>query len=539
MEINKNETYNKKNEEDKKFGVNFFSITTPATFISAEELGKALNEDSNKISKGLGFSEIHLPTFSTSNVTMTADVLYDFIKSIAEDKKQSEKFFDEPIKEIYFATESNDDLSRPEVSVALSIVYSKLLSEDEHKYRPYIETFKRSEVKQVTFACAGGGLSLTDAVSRSALAYKLGRKESAIVITSDTAVYDAKRAPKAETTQGAATALLWITSDPALESIDYVTGFSAFNLPFSDFTKFGDRTPKVYGVFSERGYVYGAAEVVMDIERKFKKNNKKLTDLDFLIAHVPFPKQAIYFATFLFEHHIKTNQKEFFEELQKRIGSDPLSYNHFVDIMDKKFKSFDQSKHGSIVDYISNDEEITAFWKWLAKIREINKSNGEFKIKEFENFLRRYNIPDALELPSHVGNSYTSSVIISNASLLNSFIKKGVKEAKKGIIISYGSGKVIVGIPIEINIKNSNNLHINNIENNTIPLKASQYELIHDNLIKGDAARTIVDINLLEIDKKLLEKLPDGFHLLRRYEDGTADAVYVKNNKIEEIKPRY
>jgi len=523
--------------KSREVGINFLSVTAPQTAFNYTELAKALNEEKTKILRGLGFSEIRLPTFSVSNLTMTADVLYDFIKSVAEDKEMYQKFISEPPKVLYYATESNDDPSRPEVSAALSLVYSKLLNENADKYRIFVETLKNVEVKQVTFACAGGGLSLTDAVSRVALSDYLRKPISAIVITSDTAVYDPKKAPKAETTQGAATTLSWITTDPALESIDYELGFYSYNLPFPDFTKFGSRTPKVYGVFSERGYVFGAAKVVEQIEEELKKRNKNIDSIDVLLAHVPFPKQAIYFARFLFEHYTKNNRKEFFEELQHidNIGPDPISYNRFTEIIDDIINNFRGEKEQDIVKHISEDKKINEFWKWLAKLGEQDRETGEFKLKEFGDFIKRFYIMDALELPSVVGNSYTSSLFVSNASLLKNLIKKNINN-KNGIAIFYGSGKALVGVPFKINIKNSNNLHINIKEPSY--LQASQYEVIHNNLLKGDAARTVVDYDLTELDEKLIGKLPDGFHITRRYDDGTTDAIYVLNGKKEAIKPR-
>jgi 3-hydroxy-3-methylglutaryl CoA synthase len=528
------------NSKNKEVGINFLSVSAPKTAFDYKELGLALNEEPEKILKGLGFEEIRLPSFSVSNITMVADILYDFIKSVADDDDLYEKFINERPKTIYYATESNDDPSRPELSEAFSILYSKLLDEDEKKYRIFIDILKNSEVKQVTFACAGGGLALTDAVSRVALADKLGRRESAIVITSDTAVYDSKKAPKAETTQGAATTLSWITIQPELESINYEIGFSAFNLPFPDFTKFGSRTPKVYGLFSERGYVYGASKVIEQIEENYKKVGKNIKSINVLLAHVPFPKQAIYLARFLFEHYIKNNKKEIFEAIQKRvdIGPDPLSYNKFTDLIDKKFREFKGDKEQDIIKYISEDNDINDIWKWLGKVGAQDRESGKFKLNEFNEFIEFLHIMDALELSSKTGNSYTSSLFVSNASLLQNLIKENDAKDKEGVAIFYGSGKVIVGVPFKINVENERNLHIN-IKEDTIYLKASQYNLIHDNLIKGDAARTIVDYNLVELDKKILGKLTDGFHLLRRYDDGTSDAVYIKDGKISNIKPRY
>ncbi|MGC8688350.1 MAG: hypothetical protein ACP5RQ_03060, partial [Candidatus Micrarchaeia archaeon] len=64
--------------KNKAVGINFLSVLAPKTALDYKELGLALNVEPDKILKGLGFKEIRLPSFSVSNLTMVADVFYDF-----------------------------------------------------------------------------------------------------------------------------------------------------------------------------------------------------------------------------------------------------------------------------------------------------------------------------------------------------------------------------------------------------------------------------------------------------------------------------
>ena len=399
-----------KRTDTPRIGIDSIVISAPQTNFSSEELGKAIGVDPERISEGLGIEKTRLPIFSQSNVTMVADAIYLFIKNL-EKNGSLEDLLDAPPKNIYFATESNDDYSRPEAEVALGLIYSKLLSENDVFYKPYVDLFKHAELKQTTFACAGVGLVLSDAVANIKTSSDLGRLESAIILSVDTAVYDSVRAPNAEMTQGSGATLMWIKKDPKLIDVDYTFGYGRFNMPYPDFTKFGINTPKVYGRFSEIGYVYAVAQAFEDLERNSKDKEDFLKGIDAFVSHVPFPKQAIYFASFLWEHYMKVYDKKMFEDLQNRddLGVSPLNGNSLVELITKKIEDFRGLNENDLIGYITNDKEIKDYWNWLKRLRTQ---------KEFSDFLDRFNIKSALKLPSIVGNSYTGSTVMAMASLL-------------------------------------------------------------------------------------------------------------------------
>ncbi len=544
-----------------KIGINMMGVYAPETYFTSTELSKVIGEAEGKISVGLGIKKARLPTFSQSNATMAANALYKFIKMVESDTAQKQKFFEEPPTSIFFATESNADFSRPEGSVALGLVYAKLLDEDEERYRPYVEALKMAEMEQVTFACAGAGLSISNAVNSVYTNAALGKSTSALIISADTAVYDSKRAPHAEATQGAAASFMWITKNPALIRINYEMGFGGFNLPFPDFSKFGEDNPMVHGKFSEIGYVGGAALALLQIEHKFgymakstypigayetiKGLNANIAEdqsfMDmpnvFFVSHVPFPKQAIYFASFLYEHYMRTSHNNEFTEMQKRpdLGQNPLKNEGFTEMFSRKIKEFRGLKEEDIVSYIENDNEISAYWEWLGKLR---------KQPEFKEFLDHLRINDALKLPAEVGNSYTNSTIIAMASLLDSLNEQNYKGGMNGAAVFFGSGFVTKAMSCTIDAKIEDirkNLSISIKGNEGIPLEAARYKQIHNALIKGDAKRSRIgqDENLVERDIKFLRgRLPEGFLMKRRNDDGTWEAEFVENGIRQELKPR-
>ncbi|MCL4404475.1 hypothetical protein M1583_00600 [Candidatus Marsarchaeota archaeon] len=544
-----------------KIGINKLVVEAPQTYFSYVEIANALNArkqnakrqmDPEKIRVGLGIEKMRLPTYSQGNVTMAANALYSFIKNVDSDFESREKFFTEKPTSIYFATESNPDFSRPEVEVALGLVYSKLLEENEKRYRPYVEVLKNCGIQQNTFACAGAGLALSSAVGEIYTGNSVGMKNSAIIISADTAVYENSRAPGAEATQGSSSTLMWITTDPNLVSVNYQMGYGRFNMPFPDFTKFGYDTPFVHGKFSEKGYVYAVAMAMVDLESKMESTlleqgfgmeealrasyAEYYKSMKFFVSHVPFPKQAIYFASFLFEHYLKSENPKLFAELQKRgaLGASPLGEKGMVELLTKKFVEFKGRRDIDIVSYIENDAEINAYWEWLGKLR---------KQPEFDLFVEKLQIKRALEIPSQVGNSYTGSTIVAMASLL----KNGdYKTGDRGICVFFGSGMVAMAYPLEIRASQSasgKDLIISLDNKPDIQMGMRDYEGLHRALAKGDAKRSMRSSNsrnLVEKDMKLLRgKLPEGFLIRRRNSNGTWEAEYVENGKRQTLRPRF
>ncbi len=511
-----------------------------------EMIIKAAPVNESKMRKGIGIETIRLPGFSESNATFVADSIYDFVKGVVGDKAALKKLTAEPVKSIYFGTESNPDRSRPELEVALMLAFSKLLAEDEKRYRPIVEMFRHARVVPITYACVGGVISLHEATTRVRLACDNGSPESSVVISADTAYYNVKKAPGAEVTQGAAATLMWVTRDPEFVEISEKSG--NFHMTLSDFTKFVDEMPYVHGKFSEIVYVYTVGRALENLEGELGAGKSRgagiLKGLDFFICHVPFPKQAIYLGSFLFVHQMKLSNPALQKEIEARpnIGPEPLDkskYSHLTDMIESKFNVFNRGpahqNENEVVKHIENDPEIKAYWDWLKKIRDA---------PEFEGFINSLNIKQALVLPSQIGNSYSSSAPVSLASLAsNAFAGAGdggVYE-RKGILAGYGSGAQATVYPIKIVAKHERVGALLKVLINTdkkFALTVQQYEELHRIHVGGDAARLTSGEDLVEKDKKFLnlEVLPQGFHVVKRNEDGTGEYVYSDGASIRPVK---
>jgi 3-hydroxy-3-methylglutaryl CoA synthase len=535
-----------------RIGINEMIISVPSLGVKAEEIVKAFHKRNGKLSKeqfdetvkndigkmtaGLGIKQARLPGFSESNVTFVANSIYEFVKRVTANPKDMEKLESEPIRTIYYASESNPDRSRPEVEESFLLVYSKLLSEGE-KNRKIVEMMKNSALVPITYACAGGGIALMDAVSNVYFSIGTGKPQSALVITADTAIYDNERAPNAEYTQGAGASLLWITKDPELVSIIYQNGRGDFHMPLSDFTKFGHETPMVHGKFSERTYVYTVAKSLEHLERG---GDVSLKDMEFFVTHVPFPKQAIYFASFLFAHYLKNYQKELFIEMQKRpeLGDETIKAGERItDLMDKKFASFNSGgavlEEHDIIQYIENDPEIDAYWNWLKRLRNQ---------KEFDQFVDSLHIKNALEIPSEVGNSYSSSAFVAFASLIKNSEELRGERGRFGILSFYGSGAIARSVSVEIHASEEivNKRLVLNMPA-AIYIDSDQYSELHKELVRGDAHRMLNGNDLIEKDKKFLksERLGKGFHIRKRNANSTGEYVYSDGEKMTQIVVRY
>ena len=514
-------------ETKSKVGIEWIGVSAPKTYVESTELGKAIDMDSEKIRKGLGNEKIRLPSFSQGNITMNANLLYKFIKSIDSSDEERMKFFSNPPSRIYYATESNSDHSRPEVETALGMVYSKLLVDDEKRYRAYVEAFKHTIPMQQTFACAGGGAALLDALN----SVYVRNGTSAIVITSDTAVYDPKKAKNAEATQGSAATLSWVTAEPKLIVIDPTMHNGAYNIPLQDFTKYGSPTPKVYGAFSEKVYVDVSANVLGQMEKDLSTSG---VGMDFFVGHVPFPKQAIYFASALFEHHMKHVRPKEFEAMQSResLGKDPLASSNLVELFDNVLSSARPKNYYELIRCIDENKEISEYWDWLKKLR---------KQPEFDEFVASLRINEALLLPSQIGNSYTSSQLVALVSLL---INKNTDKEIRGVMQYYGSGAVGLGMLADIiatKAEISGNVLVD--VGDEVALNAGQYRELHTALIRGDAERMLRKdgeiLDLIEKDREFLGRLPTGFLVRSRLDDGTPDAVYSEaDGRLIRLDPR-
>ncbi len=525
-------------------GITKMVVAAPGVGMGSDEMEKLLGFENGKIKHGLMINKMVLPGLSESNVTFVADALYSMVKGITDDSHAMDRLADAPIRSIYFATESNADRSRPEIEPSLMIVASKLIEEDEAKYRPIIDMLKNASVVPITFACVGGVLAMNEAVNRVRGSLSSDEPESALVITADTAVYDGKKAKNAEATQGAAAVAMWVSGNPELVSVMPKPGVGSFHETLSDFTKFGSETPVVYGTFSELAYIYVVSKALDQLEEHYSKSNGEfdLGGFGFFISHVPFPKQAIYFTSYLFARYLEDYEPKHLDEMQDResLGKSPMGGKSLTDLIEERLKDFNRGggkEEWEIVDWIEKDKGISDAWSWIKKLG---------KQPEFKEFIGRFHINEALALPSEIGNSYSSSAFVSLASALTRYDFSSEPESRKGIFVGYGSGAQSMAYTIDIIATPESvgrNIAIKTGNQNRIT--AEQYKVLHEELIKGDAERLISDAsggNPIEKDMEILhtEKLSEGFHVLLRKPDGTGRYAYVDGDgKVKALTIRH
>ncbi len=510
-----------KSNNSESVGISYLGVEAPYTTVSTDELAKAINQDPEKIRKGLGVNSLKWPTYSQNNSTMAAQALYNFIRKLRDDSELNHQFLANPPQRIFYSTESNSDQSRPDMMSALRMVYNKLLDDDSEN-KKYIDIFRRCDVMQVTFACAGGGLSLGSALDH----VKANEGSSAIVISADTSVYDSSRAPNAEATQGSAATIMWVTQSPRLLNLNESARTGSSNLPVSDFTKFGDHRPLVYGKFSEIMYIYLAAHAFEEVEDSYTKANGHtiLDHTDFMVTHVPFPKQAIYYNSALFAHYLRLNGQESLKSAitsREEVGKCPTNGARFTTTVSEIIDGQRNAPESKLVPAIEANPLLKDYMDWLKRLRGQPEAKG---------FAKKLHIEESLKIPSLTGNSYSSAAIVGLASTLSN---ANLDKVRRGLVVFYGSGAISRVVPLDVVAAESEKGRYMNINIGTpeevVALTAEQYKEIHEVLLKGEAKRVMpVGKDLYEEDMRFLRgRVPRGFHVRKYGEDGTSEAFYL------------
>ncbi len=263
---------------------------------------------------------------------------------------------------------------------------------------------------------------------------------------------------------------------------------------------------------------------------------------------MPFPKQAVKFAQFLYAHKLRTQNPEELERLEGQIGHDPLKeYGGFTHYISNFLKARNASEEQSLSeqDIVKELEKDTVLNKYVEWLKALSKT------EEFNQFTSKLHFTEVFENPSKIGNSYTSSIFTGLASVLGNIekISQDVGHMPRVLFIGYGSGAQAVAMMLDVPSERqvvSENLHVKLNDEN--PVSAQVYKDLHQMHITGDAHRTLVNDNLVERDmllKRLVDgvevpiKLPDGFHVIKRNSDGTGEYAFVKDGKSQPVKTRF
>jgi 3-hydroxy-3-methylglutaryl CoA synthase len=549
---------------DESVGIHRAVVWAPGVAVDASDLEKFIEFKEGHIKNGLSTNSIRLPGLSEDIVTMTANSLYTLVKGIMSSDADLEKLRKEPIKRIYMATESTNDKSRPPIEQAIELVSSKLLAESEGN-RWITDMLKSAATAGTFYACRGGGFSLNDAVMNvkgSLHAYDHEgnpRTISALLITSDIAIYNPAKAPRAEATQGSASTAMWITSNPKLERIAVEDGVGYYHDAFADFTKYGSSNPYVpSGPFSEEIFVYDCSMAISNLEREYFSIHGEpinLYALDFYAAHVPHPKQPKMLASPLILHLMRVYEPQKLNGIISKIGAEPYpDFKGFTEMLKKKIETFNAPgekfrEEWEIREALTSDSDVNSYWSWLKNFRKEPMVEAE---------MDRLHLNEAVSINRETGNTYTNAVFISNISLIKYFaehpeigmkkLKQG-KESVDGILLSYGSGAgadaFLVKIPASSIVEGGMSERIRIDIDGAVGIKDySQYRALHEAAMQEDSVSKVIpeDIDLITEDKKLLrtDRLKEGFHVNRMKATGEGAWSYIDDKgNIERVRIRH
>ncbi|EQD66750.1 Hydroxymethylglutaryl-CoA synthase, partial [mine drainage metagenome] len=413
--------------KEERVGIHRAAIWAPGVAVDASDLEKFIEFKEGHIKNGLSTNSIRLPGLSEDIVTITANSLYKLIKGIMSSDEDTERLRNEPIRRIYMATESTNDKSRPPIEQAIELVSSKLLAESEAN-RWITDMLKSAATAGIFYACRGGGFSLNDAIVnvRDSLhsrdhAHNL-RRISTLLITSDIAIYNPAKAPRAEATQGSASTAMWITSNPKLEHIATEDGVGYYHDAFADFTKYGSSNPYVpSGPFSEEIFVYDCSMAINNMQNEYMSIHGKpvnLYNLDFYAAHVPHPKQPKMLAAPLILHLMRLYKPKELDDIVSKIGTEPYPrFKGFTEMLKQKIEALNGPSEGfkeewEIREALTADSDVNSYWSWLKAFR---------KEPAVESEMDRLHLNEAVRINRETGNTYTNAVFISNISLIKYF----------------------------------------------------------------------------------------------------------------------
>ncbi|HUW72049.1 MAG TPA: hydroxymethylglutaryl-CoA synthase [Candidatus Humimicrobiaceae bacterium] len=278
------------------------------------------------------------------------------------------------VERFYIGTESDPDASKP---LGVKILNHKLgLSSVPFQYK---------------FACLGGLQALISACEYS----QANSGKPAVALSIDRSIYS-QEDPKAEVTQGCAAVAMRIEARPKILALDYQNlgqygaDIDDFKVPSSSYP-----FPQVNGALTKPAFLECQKKALENWKKKnlksLKTEKKGLLEMfDFFIMHTPFPKIVEWVAA-LFWRHEKLKQKE----------------------------------HLTLAECLKKPGLFLGYKKELDGVRET---------PEFKKFFRQKFSP-GLKYNPYIGNSYTSSIFICLAGVL----EKAEKGQQIGIN-GYGGG---------------------------------------------------------------------------------------------------
>jgi hydroxymethylglutaryl-CoA synthase len=345
----------------------------------AETFAPEKGDDPEKYTKGLGLTASSFPDSYEDIVTMGANAAKRLM-----DRKGLEP---DDIGRIDVATESSFDNSKP-ISTYIAGCLEQVYDGDFHHAN-------KGERK---FACIAGTQSIDDAYNWIRAGRNRGRK--AIVVATDTALYE--RGDAGEATQGAGAVALLIDEDPDLVEISTNQGYGSAHE--TDFLKPNQQFPSVDGKRSVQVYLARMREALEDYESVSGRVRRE--DFAYAPFHTPFPGMVRKAAALAYRHVTRDTAVE--DELAESIGRQP------------RRESFEDNGgyEEAVREYMSALKDTARYQDWYAATVE-----------------------PTLSISREVGNWYTASVHVARISALKDALENGRDlEGQHMLVASYGSG---------------------------------------------------------------------------------------------------
>jgi len=510
-----------------KAGITYIGIETTSLIVTAKTIAEHMNTAEAKVKEGLMVNQFRFPGYSDNFVTMAANNLYRFIENAYNTEELRAAIERYGIDAIYLATETSREGSKAGSALVLEIVEPVLYKEmkesnnpDKKKFLSYVlSILPYADILETKLACTAEAKTVNFVVNE----IENGSINSAVVMAPDIAIYYDPKAKNAEITQGAASTFLYMTKNPLIMRLDHKSAH--YNMPSDDFYKSNEHTPHVpSGVGSEINYVFDISSAVERYEQKFGLPKKF-----YIVSHVPFPKEAVYLASFLFMHMYR--RMGLVEEIESKLGMKEPLYGEKSSraLLAKVVSEYaDSDADEGIAKWLASNEKVKELWSFHKKLREK-------KLKEFEDFKESIGLSYSLKLPSEVGNSYNSSMWVALASLL-----LNAKEKKPVMLASYGSGsgttvrlgKMLLD-PGSEQIKRL--IDIQPLMRGR-ELSVEEYRELHSNMIAKEEHDTNGK-DRVQMDKELLgDKYDESLFKLVRY-DKNRKGVYQFNGEIVKSGP--
>jgi hydroxymethylglutaryl-CoA synthase len=349
-------------------------LDLPGTFAPAQ------GRDPEWATKGLGLHASSFPDTYEDIVTMGANAAHRLM--------ERKDLTPDDVGRIDVATESSFDKSKP-VSTYIAGCLEQVFDGDFHHAN-------KGERK---FACVAGTQSVNDAYNWIRAGRNRGR--SALVIATDTALYE--RDDPGEATQGAGAVAMLLSEDPDLVELSAAQGYGSADE--TDFLKPQQQFPSVDGKRSMQVYLARMREALEDYESVAGDTHPE--DFAYIPFHTPFPGMVREAGVLAYRHMSRGTEVE--DTIAEEVGRQQPREDEYADR---------EAYEEAVTEYMDDLSETETYQAWYDAV-----------------------IEPTLTMSRQVGNWYTGSVHVARASALVHAMENDVDLAGRVLGLgSYGSG---------------------------------------------------------------------------------------------------